>query len=245
MRCVALSLVLLACAGPARAQFTLSGPPSDASLRTVQVRGTGEAIGTRDRAVVHISFRSRGETAEEALGTHQAEIDRIQALLTAAGIPADQVFLDRSTVGSNPGRGGMMGGEEDGFSASRELTVQVDDLDRVPLLVASLASDQGDDLLAVTQRQINVSYVVRDSDVLYRQALRDAVADARQRATLIAREAGLTLDRVLSVTEDGAGGTFLDAMSAGMRANALAGALEGGDGEYRVEVGVSVTFAIR
>ncbi len=193
--------------------------------------------------MLRVSFDSKGDTAEEALATHQAEVGRIQSILMGAGVPQSQIFLDRSGIGSTRSRGGMMGGTDDGFSATRQLTVHLDDLDAVPALVAAIASDAQDALLAVNQRQVNVSYVVQDADTLQRDALRDAVADARERAELIAGAAGLTLADVLSVREDGAGGSAFDAMNAGMRAGMMDGAMEGGD--YRVTVGVSVSFSVR
>ena len=236
-------LLLFAVSGSAQAQFTISGPPTSTSLRTIDVRGSGDASAPHDRAVLRISFDSKGDTAEEALATHQAEVGRIQSILMGAGVPQDQIFLDRSGIGSTRSRGGMMGGSDEGFSASRQLTVHVDDLDAVPTLVAAIASDKQDDLLAVNQRQVNVSYVVQEADALQQQALRDAVADARQRAELIADVAGLSLAEVLSVREDGAGGSVFDAMNA----NAMAGMMDemAGGGEYRVRVGVSVSFSVR
>ena len=236
-------LLILAASAPVQAQFTISGPPTSTSLRTVDVRGSGEATTPHDRAILRISFDSKGDTAEEALATHQAEVGRIQSILMGAGVPQDQIFLDRSGVGTSRSRGGMMGGSEEGFSASRQLTVHVDDLDAIPALVAAIASDQEDDLLAVNQRQVNVSYVVQDAEALQRQALRDAVADARQRAELIAGAAGLTLAEVLSVREDGAGGSIFDSIGANAMAGMMDGMMEGG-GEYRVRVGVSVSFSV-
>ena len=236
-------LLILAASAPAQAQFTISGPPTSASLRTIDVRGSGEASAPHDRAVLRVSFDSKGDTAEEALATHRAEVGRIQSILMGAGVPQSQIFLERSGVGSTRSRGGRMGGGDDGFSATRQLTVHVDDLDAVPTLVAAIASDAQDDLLAVNQRQVNVSYVVQDADALQRDALRDAVADARERAELIAGAAGLTLADVLSVREDGAGASAFDAMNAGMRAGMMDDAGEGGD--YRVSVGVSVSFSVR
>ncbi len=242
MRSILVAALGLVLAGPVQAQFTISGPPTSASLRTVDVRGTGHAIARHDRAVLRVAFDSKGDTAEEALATHQREVDRVRALMEEAGVNPSQVFLDRLSIGSS--RGSRMTGADEGFSASRQLTVHVDDLDRVPSLVAAIASDQGDDLLAVNQRQVDVSYVVRDADALQRDALRDAVADARQRAELIAEVAGLAIADVIAVREDGAGGSLFDAMGAGMMSGMMDNGLEGPGGEFRVRVGVSVTFAL-
>lgn len=244
MRTVLL-LALLGAAAPAQAQFTFAAAPTDTSLRTLVVRGTGEATARVDRATLRIMFETEGETVDDALVRHEGEVQRVQALLRERGVPDDQVFLDRAAVGSQGGMGPMGPSPDESFTVSRQLTVHVDDLDAAPRLMAELANDRDDDALAIQRRTVHVTYSVRDPDPLHREALREAVRDARERAELIAEMAGLRLGEVLSVAENGAemgtmfGAGMMEAMMSGM-----GDPTNGGGGERRVGSVVVVTFAV-
>ena len=239
-----LAALALTLALPARAQFTLQ--TSGDTLRTLVVSGSGEVRAPSDRAVLTIAFETEGETVDEAFRRHEEEIERVRTLLRERGVPDDQVFLDRASVGPQGGeRFGPPGtAEEDGFAVSRQLTVYVRDLDLVPHLMAEIASDKEDDLLAVQRRTINAAYRVEDVEPLRRQALREAVADARDRAALVAEEAGVTLGPVVDVTESGAGAAALGMGGGGFEAM-MREEMMGGGGEHRVGATVVVTFRIR
>lgn len=239
---LALALTLLALAAPARAQFTLSTADT---LRTLVVSGSGEVRAPSDRAVLHIAFETEGETVDEAFRRHDDEVDRVQALLRARGVADDQVFLDRASVGSSSGDRFPPAGPsaEGGFAVSRQLTVYVGDLGLVPQLMAEIASERDDDLLAIQRRTVNASYTVADYEPLRRRALRAAVADARVRAALVAEEAGVALGPVVDVTESGAGAAAFGMSGGGFEAMIREEMASGG--EHRVGASVVVTFRIQ
>ena len=214
-------------------------------LRTVRVTGSGQASAPSDEAVVQVSFTTEGESAEQALAQHQVEVDRVQALLDARGIDPDQVSVDRASVSPTGGRGMGMGGDDEGaYAVSRSLTVRTRDLDAIPELVAALSTDAADDALAVQMRNVTTTYTLADDAALREQALREAVADARRRATLLAEMAGVELGAVLDVAEAGvgvAGGGFEAMMAAVMQAERMGG---GGESGHTVSAAVVVTFLI-
>lgn len=245
MRLRCLVLAILASVGTeAIAQISITPVTADSSFRTLTVTGVGEATAVSDQAVLRVSFETDGETVDEALQRHQEEVERVQALLDDNRIPEDKVFIDRASVGETTGDYGGPP-ETDGFTASRMLTVHIDDLDRVPRLMADLVKDSGDDLLSVQRRTVNVNYVLQNREPLRADALRQAVQDASERAALIAEMAGLELGRVVMVNEAGVQ-SALFGMSGGneqlMMEMISAG---GGGGEHRVQAGVVVTFVLK
>ena len=239
MRCL-LVCAVVALAAPAQAQFTVTTAPTDSSLRTVVVRGSGEALGRADRAVLRLAFETEGETVDDALVRHEVEVERIRGLLAGRGIGEDLIFLDRASVGAADEMM-MRDPTDETFLVSSQMTVHIDDLALAPRLMAELSTDRDDDALAIQRRNVNVTYTVRDLVPLHQEALREAVQDARTRGELIAEMAGLNLGRVVSVTEDG---MDLGSMFGAGMMEAMAGAMGQGGGERRVSATVVVTFAV-
>jgi len=240
-----LLLVLLAglLALPVAAQQDFDG-------RVIAVTGSGEVRAPSNRAVLQIAFDTEGETAEDALRQHEVEVDRIVQILRERGVAEDQISVDHASVAPAgaldfAGLGGD--GESSGYTVSRQMTVSVDDLGAVPGLVAALSTDRHDDALAVQERTVNVSYVLADAQALQRQALREAVADARARAELVAEMAGVTLGDVLDVSEGAAsaGGGDMGVLGIILSEAMRRGMLDGGGGEHSVTASVVVTYRIR
>ena len=240
-----LALLALACVSTsAHAQFTMMPVAPDSSFRTLTVTGSGEATANSDRAVLRIAFETDGKTVEEALTRHQAEVERVQALLRTGGIPEDQIFVERASVGESQGEYGGPA-EEEGFTASRFVSVYVDDLESIPRLMSDVVTAEADDLLAVQRRNVDVSYVLQDREVLRAAALRLAVQNARDRAALIAEMAGIRLGDVVTVNEQGIQAAMFGATNSVDQASAMQMMGNGSGGEHRVQAGVVLTYTVR
>lgn len=239
--CTAFAVLV---AAPASAQLTLSAPDTS---RVLTVSGYGRAATDADRAVLTISFETEGETIDEAIEKHEAEVERVRQLLLDSGIPESEIKLERVSVGG-AGRGMRFetvrpGDDDETFSASRTLIVRIDDLDRVPRLMADVVRNADDDLLDVQRRNVDVRYTVKAPEDLQDEALRDAVTNARERATLIAQMGGVSLGEVVTVTESGASPWGAETMAMMMMRDGGGSGLT--DGEYVVHAQVVVTFRIR
>ena len=235
---------LVALAPSARAQFTMMPVAPDSSFRTLTVTGSGTARALSDRAVMRIAFETDGKTIDEALERHQEEVERVQSLLSDEGVADDQIFVDRASVGESEGDYGGPA-EEEGFTATRFVTVYVEALDRVPRLMAAVVANDGDDLLTVQRRNVDVTYVLKDRAALRSVALREAVQDASGRAALIAEMAGLRLGDIVTVNEQGIQAAMFGATSAVDEAAMMQMMGGGGGGEHSVQAGVVVTYTVR
>lgn len=165
----------------------------------ITVTGEGRAAAVPDMATVTL-----GVTAQDAdAGAAMAETNRVAGAildrLEGMGIEA----RDRQTsdLGLQPVWSNYRDDraqEITGYEASNRLTVRVRDLAQL-----------GDVLGAVTEDGANrlsgLSFGLQDPDPVEEEARRDAVADAMQRARVLAEAAGVTLGPVLSISESGGG----------------------------------------
>lgn len=246
LRLSVLATALLVLAPEALAQRSLAD-----SARVLTVSGFGRAVTDADRAVLRIMFETEGETIDEAIDKHEAEVERVRTLLREAGVPDGEVKLERSSVG--PAGGGVRfesvrpdDGDES-FRASRTLVARVDDLDSVSRLMAEVSRNDGDDLLDIQRRNVTVSYTVRDIDALDDEALQDAVRRARARAELIAEMGGFELGEIVTIGEGGtsAGGSGFESLMMMAMMGQMGGESGMADGEFVANAAVTVTFRIR
>ena len=83
------------------------------------------------------------------------------------------------------------------YLARNTVEVRLDDIDRVGIVIDAAAAGGATTITGIR-------FDVRNRAALERDALRQAVADARARADAAAAGAGATIDRIVRVEEDGA-----------------------------------------
>ena len=157
--------------------------------------GQGVIQATPDRAWITVSAETRGANPREAQRRNAEAMRPVQDALRSAKIPADAVRtaaydLQQEVDFVNNRR------VIRGYVARNAIEIRVDDVTRLGELLE----------LAVGQGATNVGglrFDLKDQAKLERDALRQAVADARAKAEAAAAGAGRTLDRVLRVDEAG------------------------------------------
>ncbi|MEC7667465.1 MAG: SIMPL domain-containing protein, partial [Pseudomonadota bacterium] len=83
-----------------------------------------------------------------------------------------------------------------GFEASNRVTVRVRDLDRLGAVLGAVTGEGANQMYGL-------NFGFEDTDAMMDDARRKAVADARAKAELYAEAAGVTLGRVISLSEQG------------------------------------------
>jgi uncharacterized protein len=120
-----------------------------------------------------------------------------------------------------------------GFQASNQLTLKLRDTGKVAetldRLIAAGANDIG-----------GIDFVVANPAKALDQVRASAIADARRKADIYARAAGVTLGRPLSISEDGA----VPPHAAVMRAGAASSAMTIAPGEKTLNLRVTVSFEL-
>jgi uncharacterized protein len=192
-RIVIVAFLLLgaaALAGVARPEGSHAAEGAGTPARTLTVSGTGTATSTPTRASVSFGVQNQGATAKAALAQNAADMRKVLAALQAAGakdVKTESVSLS-PTYGDNQ--------QLQGYTASNTVSATV---------TYTAAGSTIDAAVEAGANQIyGPSPLADDADAVYRKALADAVANARQHAEALAQAAGAKLGGVTSISEGGA-----------------------------------------
>lgn len=183
--CLAASVLLM----PAWAQ------EEDALKRTVRVSGEATATAEPDQAIVRFGIVSRAETAEPARAKNAKAAKNAMNVVRDLGIPESKMQMEMLRLQPrreyNPETKTR---EEKGYEATRQVVVEVDDLEQVPELVTNVVQ-QG------ANRLEGINYELSDRSALQNDALRTAAQKARDKARLLASSLDAELGSVRQITE--------------------------------------------
>lgn len=168
-----------------------------AAPRTISVTGTGTVEAAPDMATLMIGVTTQGDTAAAALAANTTATDAVIARLTASGIEARD--MQTSNLSINPNWTGYDSSSPriSGYVASNMLTVRVRKLDSTGAVLDAAVADGANTLNGLT-------FGLADPEPAYNEARKEAVADARAKAELLAAAAGVSLGQVLSIADGGA-----------------------------------------
>ena len=192
MKKIAVALGLLVSAAAAVAVLQPSGAGAvdpSASADSVTVSGEGVVLAVPDRAEISAGVETRAATARGALQANAVAMERVlQALRAGGGTDVTTQTVSLSTSFDNQGT-------PNGFVASNLASPPVAFHTAGALIAGGVAAGANTVYGPAPSRS--------DAEALYRQALAKAVADAAQRATVLAKAAGRELGRVTSISESG------------------------------------------
>ena len=222
----AIAATLLA--APALAQTAL--PPM------ITVSGEATVSVAPDQAQIEAGVASEAKTAREASEANNAAMSKVLLALKGAGIAEKDYQTSRLSLQPQyaPNRSGPS--PVVGYRASNRVTVRVRDVARLASVIDVLVSAGANDIGGI-------NFMVSNASKLLDEARERAVADARRKAEIYARAAGVTLGAPLSISEEGAPGPVLyraKVASAGMAVSAPVA-----QGEETLQVNVSVSWAIK
>jgi uncharacterized protein YggE len=184
----ALLLAAAALAGVLRPDGASAVDPAPAT-DTVSVTGTGTVSAVPDRAEISAGLESRAPTAKAALAANATAMQKVlDALKARGGQDVTTQTVSLQTAFDNQG-------QPNGFMATNVASATTS-LDGAGALIDA-AVDAGANTV------YGPSLSRSDAEELYRDALEKAVADAKERATVLAKAAGREVGRVTAMTESG------------------------------------------
>lgn len=164
-------------------------------LRLVSISGEGVVRAAPDQAIVRFGIVMQAMDPEEARSLNATAAREAMNAVRDLGIDERKMRLESLRL--QPAREydpDTRRYKEVGFEASRQVVVELDDLDTLPTLVAQIVQKGANRLDQVT-------YDLQDRDAARNQALVEAITNARDKATLLATTLGESLGRVQSINE--------------------------------------------
>jgi uncharacterized protein YggE len=223
-----LAIALALIASPALAQTAF--PPA------ISVTGEATMSVAPDLAQVDGGVTSDAKTAREASDANNAAMGKVLLALKGAGIEEKDYQTSRLSLQPKyaPDRSGPS--TVVGYRASNRVTIKVRDVNKIAgvidVLVAAGANEIG-----------GINFVVSQASKLLDDIREKAIADARRKAEIYAKAAGVTLGEPLSIAEEGGSmPVFRGKMPAPMATMAPAPIAQG---EETLSVAVSVSWAIK
>ncbi|WP_137166946.1 SIMPL domain-containing protein [Salinimonas lutimaris] len=227
---IATALLMNSLTTPVLAQSTAVAMP----VPQIHVSGTGSAVIVPDTFSVTFILEQKGESLTKMNTRMQQDMRQLSDFLLEQGVA--ERHIQSMQIQLNPWyQSTSQGREEKGFVLSREVTVVHGNLNQYDALIDG-ALKRG------VTRISHFELTAADQDKAYQQALINAVSDAKSRASLLARELGVTVGQVQSLSEGNRGAVRMESRAKMMMADSATGAMPG---QQYIKASVSVTFALQ
>ncbi len=181
------------------ASLLLAAPARADDLQpAISVTGEASISVPPDRAEVEAGVTTDAKSAREASDANNATMGKLLLALKAAGIDAKDIQTSRLSLQPQNAPNRSSGPSAIiGYRASNRVSVRLHDVAKVAgtidMLVGAGANDIG-----------GINFSVSQASKLLDDARTQAVADARRKAEIYAKAAGVTLGAPLSISEGGA-----------------------------------------
>jgi len=214
-------------AAPALAQTALPA--------AISVTGEATVSAAPDLAQIEAGVTSEAKTAREASEANNAAMGKVLQALKGAGIAekdfqTSRLSLQPQSAPNRPGPSAIVG-----YRASNRVTIRLRDVTKLANVIDTLVGAGANDIGGI-------NFMVSNASKLLDEAREQAVADARRKAEIYAKAAGVMLGAPLSISEEGnAAPVPYRKMAVGMAVAAAPVA----QGEETLQVTVSVSWAIK
>src|SRR3954449_6253834 len=206
----------------------------DAAIATISVSGDAQVSVPSDLAEIDAGVSTEARTAREASEAKNAAMGKVLLALKGTGIEEKDFQTSRLSLQPQyaPNRSGPSAVV--GYRAANRVTIKLRDVSKAAGTIDTLVSAGANELGGI-------NFVVSGASKLLDDAREQAIADARRKAEIYAKAAGVTLGSPISISEEGSSGPLpYRRMAAGMAASAPVA-----QGEETLRVIVSVSWAIK
>lgn len=241
VRAIALGAGLVIVAALAAA--ALIGPRSSMSAsdtalpRIVSISGLGEVKSRPDMATISTGVVSEAVSAKDALAKNNAAMAAVIAALKNAGISEDDIQTSGFSVSPKypayPAAQRVVG-----YTVSNQVTAHVKTLKNLGPILDTLVQSGSNQISGIT-------FGIDEPKKVLDEARKKAVADARAKAELYAEAAGVSLGRVIQISESSAVTPPIPMMRMAMEVQAADASVPIAAGQQTISATVSITYEIQ
>jgi uncharacterized protein len=216
----------------ARAQMPVQ-PPA-----LISVTGEAKISVAPDLAQIDAGVTSEAKTAREASDANNAAMGKVLQALKGAGI--DEKDYRTSRLSLQPEYASAKSSASPaaivGYRASNHLTIRLHDVGKVANVIDTVVTAGANEIGGI-------NFMVSQASKLLDDARAQAIADARRKAEIYAKAAGVTLGTPISISEEGAAEPLFRSRTAAKMVAAAPVPIA--QGEETLSMSVSVTWSIK
>ena len=214
---------------------SVAGAAGAIDLPQITVTGEGTVSVAPDSANLRAGVITDAKTAQDAGSVNAAAMSAVMTVIKDAGIAAKDVQTFRYAIrpvydGGRPVRERIIG-----FQASNSVIVTIRELDKIGSLIDRLVGAGANDMGGV-------EFTVSDGSKALDAARSEAIADARRKAEVFAKAAGVKIGAPLTITEQSSG--LARPYPVMMRASGAPPETPIASGEQSLHVTVAVSFEL-
>jgi uncharacterized protein YggE len=173
-----------------------SAPPVQANARQVTVVGSGEVQGTPDTVTADVGIEVVAPDVTAAMNQTNERQQAVITALTADGIDAADISTTAVNLQPQYGDNSVV----TGYRAGNSINVKIRQLDNASRALATIVDTGGN-----AARINSVSFSIEDDSKLVSDARTRAFEDAKGRAQQYAELSGMSLGRIISISESPGG----------------------------------------
>ncbi len=165
--------------------------------RTITVKGVGKASASPDYVTLSIVLESFNENYDSAMDLAEAHIQELTAALVGAGFEKEALkttnFNVRTEYNNEKDQNGNWKKVFSGYVVTHDLKLEFDfNMERLSQAINAISS-------CAAHPQLSVAFTVKDPSGLKEEMLRNAAANAKEKAEILCAASGVKLGTLLNI----------------------------------------------
>ena len=197
MKTFLITLFTAAMALSAPAQTPTENPSFPAMPETVSVTGTGKVTVTPDRFVFNVGVQTVAATVQDAVNRNNSRVASVIESLVKAGAKREDIQTSNFNIWPQQEHREGRPGDIVAYQVTNSITVRSDKVGDAGRLLGIAVS-------AGVNNASGIQFEVKNPEMGRDEGLKRAMADARDKAALLAHAAGRSLGPAITITEGSA-----------------------------------------